>query len=121
MMAKIENHSTEEVMAEAERRRGSAVEAAKSKLETADEVTAPAREVEYEAAVLEAENPAISTEEATEKAKEKVGHPDPFNTVKGFAGPDVDITSGKPVEDTETARAEEESAKAAKATPKKES
>jgi hypothetical protein len=57
------------------------VKAAREKYETAkgtaDEF---AREVEYEAAKIEADEPAVGTAEATERAKEKVGHPDPFAT-----------------------------------------
>ena len=56
------------------------VRAAKAKADATDSYGKPARTVELEAARLLAENPAMSTAEATAKAKEIVGDPDPFNT-----------------------------------------
>lgn len=65
------------------------VVAAKAKAEGAEGGAEEfARAVELEAARIEAEEPAVSTEDATRRAKEKVGHPDPFNTVGGVDRPD---------------------------------
>lgn len=57
------------------------VKEAEAKAEVADAETTYARQVELEAAKIEAAEPAVSTEDATARAKEIVGHPDPFNTV----------------------------------------
>ena len=44
-----------------------------------------AREVELEAARIEAEEPAVDTATATARAKANVGHADPFHTA-GYGG-----------------------------------
>jgi hypothetical protein len=81
-----------------------AVAEARAKFESADEFTSYAREVELEAAIIEDEEPAVSTEEATRRAKEEVGHPDPFNTVGT-------ITAEAEVKEAKAARAEVKEAK----------
>jgi hypothetical protein len=60
-----------------------AVKAAQAKYDGAKgSESEKAREVELEAAKIEAEFPAMGTAEATARAKAKVGHADPFNTVR---------------------------------------
>lgn len=62
------------------------VKAAREKYEAAKGTeTEFAREVEYEAAKIEADEPAVGTAEATERAKKKVGEADPFH-VGGYGG-----------------------------------
>ena len=78
----------------AERAPERAVEEADAKAEAAASADAKAREVEAVAARIEFEEPAVSTEEATARAKEEVGDPDPFNTVKGGSDREIDVKTG---------------------------
>lgn len=93
----------------AERAPERAVEEAEAKAEAAASSDAKAREVEAVAARIEHEEPAVSTEEATARAKEEVGDPDPFNTVKGGSDREIDVKTGLEKKDVvdETATAEE--------------
>jgi hypothetical protein len=100
------------------------VKAAEAKADAADSADSAARKVEAVAARIEAEEPAVSTEEATARAKEEVGDPDPFNTVKdpdkSGTGREIDVTTGKEVEKAEASPSGTAKDEAAKASAKKE-